>query len=106
MGLYDMMTDGLEWMLDWYSPTYYSSSPERNPKGPPTGTDKVLRSSRNSSGEALALAGGRTIDRYHRQPDPPKINGFTREPDPDANMTYDTAARCVVNLATPIPNAR
>ena len=32
-----------EWVSDWYSETYYGTSPGSNPKGPETGTNKVLR---------------------------------------------------------------
>lgn len=32
-----------EWVGDWYSPTSYAESPERNPRGPETGEYKVLR---------------------------------------------------------------
>jgi formylglycine-generating enzyme required for sulfatase activity len=108
LGLYDMMTDGLEWTLDWYGPTYYATSPEMNPKGPPTGKEKVLRSSRSGDGENLSFGDGMTIARHHREPDPPKINWTTGKPvpDPSVNMTTDTAARCVVNLNTPVPAAK
>jgi len=33
----------VEWAQDWYDPNYYKNSPERNPKGPKTGTTKVIR---------------------------------------------------------------
>ena len=42
-GLYDMAGNVLEWCLDWYDPDYYSISPRNNPKGPDTGTYRVLR---------------------------------------------------------------
>lgn len=32
LGLYDMITDNYEWMLDWYDPQYYSKSPEKTLK--------------------------------------------------------------------------
>jgi formylglycine-generating enzyme required for sulfatase activity len=42
-GLYDMAGNAREWCNDWYDADYYSVSPPDNPRGPRTGTYRVLR---------------------------------------------------------------
>ena len=42
-GLYDLCENVHEWCSDWYDPRYYSLSPDRNPRGPDTGTRRASR---------------------------------------------------------------
>ncbi|MDP1623281.1 MAG: formylglycine-generating enzyme family protein [Bacteroidales bacterium] len=52
LGIYDMSGNIEEWCADWYSDSYFKTSPEKNPAGPGHGTYRVLRGGSWRSGES------------------------------------------------------
>ena len=56
-GVLDMAGNVWDWVHDWYDGSYYSHSPYINPRGPATGTSKVLRGgSWDVTGDFLRVA--------------------------------------------------
>ena len=42
-GLRQMTGNVWEWTADWFDPGYYAISPSENPRGPESGTSRVMR---------------------------------------------------------------
>jgi formylglycine-generating enzyme required for sulfatase activity len=63
-GLYDIHGNVWEWVQDWYDPKYYATSPKIDPKGPATGTLRVLR----GGGWYSMLSAVRSANRGNRPP--------------------------------------
>jgi len=61
-GALDMMGNAWEWVADRFDKGYYSSSPERNPKGASSGTSRVLRGGGWGGGSEGARAAYRSYD--------------------------------------------
>ena len=95
LGFYDLTTDNYEWMLDWYAADYYQHSPEKNPKGPKAGTEKVLRSAKPLDGQTLQMGEGLTVRRSHTHPIQPV--DFPERFKGVINPNFDNSVRCVVN---------
>src|SRR5690554_811953 len=64
LGIHHMTSNSAEWVGDWYSKTYYESSPELNPSGPKIGEKKVIR----SGGYRTGASSKTTILRDSRPP--------------------------------------
>lgn len=59
-GAYDMAGNAAEWVHDWYSATYYEESPDADPKGPVTGTERVVRGGSATSSSPYLRTAART----------------------------------------------
>ncbi len=81
LGLYDLVSNGAEWTLDWYDSKYYQKSPVMNPKGPEVGTEKVTRGQENLSPEGMEM----------------RAMTMVRLPVDPTGKFADYAMRCVAN---------
>ncbi len=88
-GLYDMHGNVTEWCNDFYAEDYYKQSPERDPRGPSRGQERVLRGGAwNSSADSCRST--------YRASDP-SIN--------DTCLASDAIGfRCVRNAPTDAPS--
>jgi formylglycine-generating enzyme required for sulfatase activity len=79
-GLHDMSGNVVEWMSDWWSETYYSSSPPVDPLGPVSGQLKALRGGTFLDSSRFARSSARM---YASAPsDSGRVGGFRVARDP------------------------
>lgn len=72
-GLYDMYGNIQEYCLDWYGEEYYKTSPTNNPRGPSTGTHRIIRGASYRAGADY----NRSASRMMSMPDVSSMsNGF------------------------------
>ena len=62
-GAQDMAGNAHEWVADWYATDYYATSPPKNPTGPTSGSQRVVRGGHENATRV-------TIRGYTRQPRP------------------------------------
>lgn len=72
LGIYDMSGNVFEWCWDWFD--YYSSSPSNNPKGPESGSSRVMRGGSWHNGSSYC----RVVYRLNCAPDGKFSNGGFR----------------------------
>jgi formylglycine-generating enzyme required for sulfatase activity/tRNA A-37 threonylcarbamoyl transferase component Bud32 len=68
LGIYDLSGNVWEWVWDWYGADYYKNSPRGNPKGPDSGSFRILRGGSWDTDEE----GTRSTNRFKYYPD----NGY------------------------------
>lgn len=90
-GLYDLVGNGFDWVDDWYVPDAYARGDSHNPRGPATGTEKVLRG--KSPGDDWVI-GFPHLARYHENPEVAKFMSSGKE---KIAPFVTESFRCVVN---------
>jgi formylglycine-generating enzyme required for sulfatase activity len=100
LGLYDMAYLALEWVndwyedADWYAEDAYEQAAVRDPQGPASGEEKVMRGGDGGSGWGLYT----NISRHSKKPVLYEENEWDADGKPVPYSTaYSPTLRCVVN---------
>jgi len=73
LGLYDMTGNVMEWCSDYYREDYYGKSPEKDPKGPAGGADRVQRGGHYADEDVRWL---RTVNRRSDNESRPVLESY------------------------------
>jgi formylglycine-generating enzyme len=93
LGLYDMAYMSFEWMNDWYAEDAYEKSTTQDPKGPASGTEKVIRSWYLGNGQII----GTSIWRKTEKPTPDPLDILGKHVPSPTNSA--PTLRCAINSA-------
>ncbi|HSQ35953.1 MAG TPA: SUMF1/EgtB/PvdO family nonheme iron enzyme, partial [Candidatus Binatia bacterium] len=65
-GVLDMAGNVWEWIADWYGADYFLNSPRRDPRGPASGSTRVVRGGSWKNGPGLIRSANRSSERPDR----------------------------------------
>ncbi len=66
-GVLDMAGNVWEWIADWYGDDYFLNSPRRDPRGPASGSTRVVRGGSWKNGPELIRSANRSSERPDRR---------------------------------------